>query len=215
MEEKVTMPTIAEDALPSSQEPTTAEPTAENTEVSGIKLKFNKEIREVPISEAVNLAQKGMKYDKISPDIQKLRSLAEKNGQSISEYISELEKQQLDLHREKLIEECGGNSEIAERILKLEGNENSDTDAQFLLLQKEFPEIESMDSLPEEVLESVEIFGGNLLSAYLLYNHREQLKALKAQQKMNENANITLGSKERFAPTQLGGMQEFIKGIWN
>ena len=61
----------------------------------------------------------------------------------------------------------------------------------------------------------MELFGGNLLSAYLLYNHREKVKALKAQEKMMENANVTLGSKNRFSPENKGGTQEFINGIWS
>ncbi len=191
---------------------TTPETTPEKT--PGLTLKFNKEIREIPYDEAVILAQKGLKFDKISSEFERLKNLAQKSGKSIGEYISSIEENELALRKAKLLEGCAGNEELAEHILNLE-NEREDKSDAFGQLKKEFPEINSVEDLPDEVKETVDLFGGNLLSAYLLYEHRQRKLGEESRLKQQENAAASVGPKQNHAPESISGVEEFIKGIWS
>lgn len=216
--EEITMPKtepqVKADNLDLSPTATTPETTPEKA--TGLTLKFNKETREIPYEQAVVLAQKGLKFDKIYGDFTRLKALAAKSGKSISEYITEIEENELSRRKAQLLEGCGGNEELAEHVLSLENaaEKAGDTDA-FSLLQREFPEISSPEDLPDEVRETVDLLGGNLLSAYLLYNHRQQRLADAARLKSEESRNASVGSKQSHTPENSGGVEEFIKGIWS
>ncbi len=213
-----------EEEIKTAEQPNSAEsnevpseaiiPEAPSNEPRGIALKFNKEIREVSLDEAVTLAQKGLKFDKISPELERIKSLANKKGMSIGEFISEIEKGELSRRRSELLESAGGNEELAEHILELEKNSEGKTDC-FELLKKEFPEIKSPEDLPEEVLSEVDLMGGNMLSAYLLYLHRENRLSIESRLRQEENRANALGSQQKNAPEKTDANEEFIKGIWS
>ena len=61
-----------------------------------VPVKFNKEIKNLTLSEAGNLAQKGMKFDMISSDYERIKILAKENGIGVSEYLTALERQRND-----------------------------------------------------------------------------------------------------------------------
>ena len=65
-----------------------------------IEVKFNKETKKIPLSEAVNLAQKGMKFDMLSPAFEKLKGLSKNAGLTVDGFISQLENQS---HRTQLL----------------------------------------------------------------------------------------------------------------
>lgn len=208
-----TQPQAEADNLALSPTDTTPETIPEKA--AGITLKFNKEIREIPYEEAVVLAQKGLKFDKISAEFDRLKQLAVKSGKSISEYITEIESRELSERRSQLLEGCAGNEELTDHILSLEKeakNTHSDALAQ---LKEEFPEINSTEDLPDEVRESVELLGGNLLTAYLLYNHRQRRAAEISSLKQQQSREASVGSQQRYAAENTGGIEEFIKGIWS
>ena len=213
MEENVmqSQPELAEN-LDSEEKATT--PELPRTP-EGIILKFNKEIREISYDEAVVLAQKGLKFDKLSGDIDKLKKLAAKSGKSISEYITEIETKELSEYRERLLKDCGGNEELTEHILSLEKAAGERENDALNELKKEFPEINSLEDLPDEVRESVELFGGNLLSAYLLYNHRQQKLGELSSIRQQQSRAASVGSQQSHAAENIGSVEEFIKGIWS
>ncbi len=202
-------PELAENSG-SEDRATTPEPTKTNERIT---LKFNKEIREISYDEAVALAQKGLKFDKISDDLTRLRTLAQKRGKSITDYISDIEKGEAERRRAELLDVCK-NEELTEHILSLEG-EASTQDASLTALNKEFPEIKSMDDLPDEVKANLALTGGNALSAYLLYLHRQQSLCEQAKLKQSESRAASVGSKGKNAAENSGGVEEFIKGIWS
>ena len=101
-------------------------PAAENNAVTTpqsaaeditIPIKFNKEIRHISAEEAASLAQKGMKFDMISSDLERLRHMASVNGSSITDFITALEENQAQAKRLKVLEECGGNEQLADKII--------------------------------------------------------------------------------------------------
>lgn len=84
----------AESTATAAAEPTTEEakalgttPDAESTEdvqqPITIPIQFNHESRELSLEEAQSLAQKGLKFEELSPTLEKIRFLAAANSRSI------------------------------------------------------------------------------------------------------------------------------------
>ncbi len=210
-----TQPKVDAENLTAENEATTPQNPPKQSDRQGITLKFNKETREIPYDEAVALAQKGLKFDSILPDFQRLKDLAARDGKSVSDYITEIEAMKFGSHRAEVLSSCAGNEELADRILELEKAAGLGAQDKLSALSKEFPEIKSIDDLPSEVIDSVELLGGNLLSAYLLYNHRQQKAARDSQLKQLESKNASVGSQAVHAAEKSSVNEEFIKGIWS
>lgn len=191
-------------------------PSTQSDEISEIKVpvKFNKETREIPLSEATILAQKGMKYDLLSEDIKRLRSLANKNGKNISDYLSEIEESQNTAHKNALLESCGGNAEMVEHILSLENKASCQENLGLEELLRECPEIKSSEDIPEAVLSAAKEKGGNIFDEYLRYCHKQTREAQNALLKQAEAATSSLGSQSRCADGISPVNAEFIKGLW-
>ncbi|MBQ7725900.1 MAG: hypothetical protein IJT66_02030 [Clostridia bacterium] len=177
-----------------------------------IPIKFNKEIKEITLDEAGTLAQKGLKFDAIAADYESLKQLANANGQNVSEYLHTLQKQQCESRKEELTARCGGNEEIAEYVLELEGANRDD--AGFAELQEAFPAFRKPEDLPEEVRERAKLKGRLLLDEYLRYrleNKRLSERAVAAQK--NADAS-SVGSLTDRAGGQDPETLEFLKGLW-
>ena len=56
-----------------------------------IPIKFNKEVKELTLSQAAELAQKGMKFDLISEDYERLKKISRISGKSVPEFLNQLE----------------------------------------------------------------------------------------------------------------------------
>ena len=178
-----------------------------------VPVKFNKEVKNIPLKDASDLVQKGMKFDLISEEYKRLKNLAAADGRAVSEYISFLEEKENEKRYGRLLEECGGNEAAAKRIFELEKGETPEHD--FEELKENFPEIQSKDMLPKEVLQNVELSGGNLLNAYLRYmlkTEREKQKIL-AERKMAEMSSMGPQSKNESLGFDAVANQ-FLKGIW-
>ena len=91
----------AESTATAAAEPTTEEakalgttPDAESTEdvqqPITIPIQFNHESRELSLEEAQSLAQKGLKFEELSPTLEKIRFLAAANGKSMQEMVDAL-----------------------------------------------------------------------------------------------------------------------------
>ena len=191
-------------------------PLAQSDEISEIKVpvKFNKETREIPLSEAAILAQKGMKYDTLSEDIKRLRNLAASNGQNISDFISTIENNTNTAHKMKLLESCGGNNEIVEHILSLEKKEKGDGLIGLGELLRECPEIKSEKDIPEAVLNAATERGGNVFDEYLRYTHSQNREAQNALLRQAKAESSSLGSQSKYAGGVSPVNAEFIRGLW-
>lgn len=183
------------------------------SEEAFIPVKFNKEIKNIPLKEAAELVQKGMKFDLISEEYKRLKNLAAKEEKAVSDYITFLETKENEKRYQNLLEECGGNEMAANRILELEKKKSPQYD--FEELKESFPEIQSEDMLPQEVLQRVELSGGNILDAYLRY----MLKAERQRQKiLNERKMAEMSSAGPQSKNESLGFDaaanQFLKGIW-
>ena len=98
----------------------TTPPQSQENSLGTVTVKFNKEIKQLSTDEAAILAQKGMKYDLVSGDLVRLKTLAQNAGKNISDYLTDIENESAAARKKILLEEVGGNEELAERIIKLE-----------------------------------------------------------------------------------------------
>lgn len=179
-----------------------------------IPIKFNKEVKNISLDEAVTLAQKGMKYDIIYKDYETLKELALKEGKSVAEYLEALKNEKLESRRSELLEKCGGDNDLAEHFLKLEQAVKKETENDFKELQEYFPAITDIEQLPEEVVESSRLKGSSLLDEYLRYQLREKQKQNRAKAEILNADKKSMGSLQN----KNGGISpeavEFLKGLW-
>lgn len=187
------------------------------TEKNGLKIcvKFNKEMRELSMDEASALAQKGLKYDTVKDELERLKKIAASSGKNITDFITEMENQKKNAHKNDLLESCSGNEELVNRIIELEGNSVNDEILGFSELRNEFPNIKEISDVPSEVLEEIEIKGGNLFDAYLRYLHKQTRQATRYMEQKNKTEQSSVGSQLGHGSTVSNANEEFIKGLWN
>ena len=154
--------------------------------------------------------QKGMKLDAISDELSRLRKIAA--GKSISEFLTALERQQSEKRKEELLSECGGNEELAERLMKLEAN--GDTDKSDLAeLQQFFPAVKTVDDLPRTVVERAETLGSNLLNEYLRYREGERIKRRESERFAKAAAAASVGALGNNGASDAANA-EFLRALW-
>lgn len=179
-----------------------------------IPIKFNKEIKNLTVAEASQLAQKGMKYDLVSDILNALKKLSAENGKSVTQYLNMLKQEHSD-KRAKLIEEkCGGDKEFAQHILTLEGNILPSDISGFDELQENFPQIKNLDDLPETVVESARLKGTLLLDEYLRYLLASQNAAKEAEKQTKQAIKLSVGSQLNKIGRINPETAEFLKGLW-
>ena len=215
IEETVVLPDTAVSEDVTEAEATTPDGIGTEKNDGKIRVKFNKEIRELSIDEASALAQKGLKYDTVSAELERLRALAVASGKNITDFITEIENQKSQAHKNALMESCSGNSELVDRIIELEGGKTADEILGLDELINEFPEIKSAEDVPKMVLEAVEIKGGNLFDAYLRYLHQQTRQAKRHLEDRNKTEQSSVGSQLGRGSTVSDANEEFIKGLWN
>lgn len=198
---------------PQEDENLSKETTPEN-EIT-VPVKYNKEIKNLSLDEASVLAQKGMKFDKISADFERVKNMAQSDGMSVTEFINALEGQRTDLRKKELLEKCQGDEELAEHILSLEKGIKAQENLDLKEVNEYFPNIKSINDLPKEVVENASMRGSALLDEYLRY------RILKQRQKENFQKNeemkrlSSIGSQRQSESPEFDPVKnEFIKGIW-
>ena len=196
-----------------SEAPSTKEETDQPiSEQEGfVEVKFNKETKKLTLSEAATLAQKGMKLESLMPVMDKLKKLSKTAGMSVDGYISHLEEENTKLRKSELLKECGGNEEIVDRILSLEEGERLRDE--FLEVKAHFPQLMSIDQLPEEVKTAAKLKGTGLLFEHLLYEHHLRQAAEEELSRKEKIQAQSLGSVGANAPTNAVD-SEFLKGVW-
>lgn len=202
--------------LNKNAEPKAEEQVPEATEPQEITVpvKFNGQLKNLTVGEASLLAQKGMKFDLIKEDFELLKNLAKRKNKSIPEYLQALKQGEIDSRKNELLEKCGGDTELAEKISELEERENGNTFDSFAEAKKFFPKIENEDSLPREVVESSKLKGTLLLDEYLRYllaQKRRQEKSIKSKEEAEKSS---VGSQFNRKNSLSSESEEFIKGLW-
>lgn len=178
-----------------------------------IPVKFNKEVKNLTVEEATLLSQKGMKYDAIEKQWERLRAFAREENSSTAEFLDALEKRRTENRIEELTKECGGNSEMAIRIVQLEKPNGDSLKGEKDFLEY-FPKI-SIDELPDEVLNRAKQNNSNILDEYLRYKARLEIEAEREEKQRRENAESTVGSQKDSGIFRTPENEQFIRGLWN
>lgn len=204
---------LKNEALPKAGEEGKPEATTPKEELL-IPIKFNKEIRNLTLSEASELAQKGMKYDAVRKDYETLRAMAAKKGRSVTAFLDELIKTERTEELRRLTEKCGGDGELAKHFLELEGNKEP-TGRALEELKTFFPDINSTEQLPAAVREGAALSGRELLDEYLRYLFKEQMTVSKAKKQQRSAELSSSGSQANKGNLQSLETAEFLRGLWN
>jgi hypothetical protein len=178
-----------------------------------IPVKFNKEEYSLTKEQAIELSQKGMKFDAISNQWEKLKGLAKAENKGTEEFLYALEKMRTEKRIKELKEQCGGNEEIAKLIVELE-----DGKGETLRGEKEFKEFfptKNIEELPDEVKNAVAENNGNVLDQYLRYEARQALIKEREEMQKKENTESSVGSQKDISENRSPESEEFIRGIWN
>lgn len=194
-------------------------------------IQYNHEDKALTQEEAVLMAQKGYAYDDL---YSKLHRAAALQGKDVKSFIDSFEKAQDEAYRAELEAKFGDDTETIESLMELYNSKKESTvkaaqseldrqnqekqtkleqrlAAEFIELQKEFPDVKDFASLPKSV-KSQAAEGRNLYDAYLRYLHTEKKKidaANASAEAAKKASGGNLGSPETDKQSQLLG--EFIK----
>lgn len=238
----------AESTATAAAEPTTEEakalgttPNAESTEdvqqPITIPIQFNHESRELSLEEAQSLAQKGLKFEELSPTLEKIRFLAAANGKSMQEMVDALAESQDKQLYQSILAECDGNEALANRLFDAEklkrqtAAESAQKEAaaaqekekadlakrladEFVELQQEFPELAEFSAVPKSVLDAA-VKGKNLTDAYMRYQRAESKKVSAAKATQEQAAKASAGSQaEGAGETTNPTIDAMLAGVW-
>ena len=199
-------PATEENAFSQEAEDTT--PTVSDNNAF-IEVKFNGEPKKLSLEEATTLAQKGMKMDQISNELDILKALSREKGIGLKEFVKQLEGESRQRRIDGLRQKYEGDPELLEMLSTL-GAKEEETEAK--RLQEELPDV-VFEQIPQEVKAAANLSGRGLLLEYLLYEHRQR-KAGESEEKRQEKTRAeSLGSLSSASPQNIAD-SEFVKGIW-
>lgn len=221
----------AEEAQPQAEPAGEQEASAEAEQV--FKIKYNGQEQELPVSELVTLAQKGMNYDHVYGELNQLRGarefsvldrLAQQNGMSREQYVQALEQQ---MQESRIQEQTarGIPEDVARRLITLEQERNQRIERerqmqaeavrqrQFVELAREYPGIKEF---PQEVIDAI-AKGETPLNAYRAWDLRQARQRLETYEKNAEVKAKTPGSASGELPQEdpdgfMDGFNEGLRG---
>jgi hypothetical protein len=222
-----------EEALPQATEPTEAET------LQMLKVKYNKEEREIPIDEAIPLVQKGLNYDKTLERLQALESdprlsfveeLAGQFNMSVPEYLEAVKQQKEEQRIQELVEQ-GISEELAQEMLenrkfreqfeteKKAKAEEEKANADYNDFFDYFKQVNGRDfnsqsdEIPESVWQTTQN-GVPLKFAYMQHQNQvlqQQLQTLKQNQTNAKKAPV--GSITAHGSNEVASEDDFMAGF--
>ena len=178
-------------------------------------------------------------YEANKPVFDKLTYLSQKHGKSIDEIINGLMTADEQMLRREITEKYGDlPDEVVNRLLEQEKSkaqstysdyvaqqkeQQAETEKQehvriateFLELQKEFPELESINKVPDSVIIDAVENKRNLIDAYLRYANKESRRIQAAEQAAQVAKKSTPGSLEGGELTHESEAESaFLSGLW-
>ncbi len=190
--------------------------------------------------EAKRLAQMGKHYeDNIKKTIDDLDYYATLQGKNIKDVVKELIEGAEKSYREELEFSLGADNPLVEEMLELKRSKNrkayddalsareaedkkqaEENEAnittrlaeQFEAVKSEFPEMDTIDKIPDSVLKRA-IEGGDLEKEMLRYERqqRKSVEAQKATDEKNKNENLGSAQSERAEDSVISAM---MRGMW-
>ena len=197
-----------------------------------LEFSFNNEMRTLNRDEAVAYALKGLELEGMH---KKLDYLANADGKSVEEFLETLLTARESAHRQELESRISDENAVNdlmdlyrtrekekyEQVLlgrnKAQEEAKKSREGQiaedFLKLQKEFPDIADFKSLPNEVKRAA-ANGEGLLSAYLLFKHREGQAVKKAEESAKAASAASSGSMSSEAGKHEEAYAEFKRSLF-
>lgn len=222
---------VAEDTTPVAE----TEETTEAAEPITVPIRFNHESKHLTIDEAATYAQKGMAAE---PVMSKLRYLSAIFDTPINQVVDSLLTSNEEKRKNELLEKVNGDEELANKLFEAEKSRyqkavddmvaaERQTEEQekasindrlandFLELQKEMPEISSVDKIPKAVMKESIDKNLSLLDSYLRYQHRENknIKAATETQKAAEKST-TGSAKSAENDGTSPEIEAMLQGMW-
>lgn len=186
--------------------------TAPQVDEPFVPVKYNKEVINLSLEKAGELAQKGMKFEALSDELSLLKELATKSGKTVMQFLSSLKLQSDDAMVNSLKEKCGDDAALLNEVTKLFSKNEADDG--FAELQKHFPEIKSREALPQSVLENASLCARPLLDEFLRYRLLQE-KAVKENLLSQQRARLSsTGSLINKSGGENPEAAEFLKGLW-
>lgn len=230
-----TVPQGQSEALDNSAQGGEGAETAESNEQIEpfLTFKYNHEERSLNREEAINAAQRGLKYGELSDKLDRIAAI---KGVSPTEFIDGVIAAEREAYKQSISERLGDDSETVERLMKLydieqgekynqavaerdakakqqEDTLNSRLATEFLILKAEFPEFSGYGDLPKEVRKEAEN-GKDLMSAYLLHKYKTEKAAQIEKNNSETAAKASTGSQSGEAENVSSEEKEFLKGLW-
>jgi len=227
---------VAEDTTPAAEtEETTETATAEESAPITIPIRFNHETKTLSLDEAATLAQKGMAAETV---MSKLRYLAASSGKSPSQVIESMLLADEEMRKNEILEKVNGDEELAKQFLdtskskyqklvdEMIAAENSEFQkskesiddklaSDFIELQKEFPEMATVDKIPKSVLKDAIDKNISLLDAMLRFDRRESKNIKAVTQKQETAAQSSTGSaKSAEHDGTTPEIEALMQGMW-
>jgi transcriptional regulator len=194
-------------------------------QVQLLKLKYNGEEKEIPLSEATILAQKGMNYDKVQTQLQELQndpgrqflqSLAKENGfDNINDFITDFKAMQEQSRIDDLIQqnvpeqyarEMIENQKFREQFQQQQEQKQREEQEkqEYVGLIDAFREFNdrdfnpTTDAIPDEVFQKAQEDGIPLKYAYtdFMNNQLKQQLSIYKQNEQNLKRNVTGGTTQ-------------------
>jgi hypothetical protein len=179
-----------------------------------VPVKFNKQIINLSLQQAQELAQKGMKFDAIAKDYDAIKNLAKADGKSVGEFIADIECQRRNSRQSEILGKCGDDTEFAEYVLALEKGKGDEVKG-FDEVMEAFAQIKSIDDLPESVVEAAKMKGTLLLDEYLRYLHNQDVLMKNTIKKQRESEQSAMGSMLNMKGAENPETAEFLRGLWH
>ena len=189
-------------------EPTTADQKGEQF----IPVKYNKEIINLNFERAGELAQKGMKFEALSNELELLKQLANDSGKTAYKFLQELKNEKCNSKRNSLIEKCGDDTALADEVNRLYGQ--NEFDDGFDEVKANFSEIKVREDLPESVLENAKLSGRQLFDEYLRYRFKEEMAIKENILSQQRGKQTSTGSQLNKTRGENPEAAEFLKGLW-
>jgi len=191
-----------------------------------IKVKYNKEEKELSYDEAVEYAQKGMNYDHILSERDNLKKsraeleeLAKEDGKTLDEFIASIKESKYNSKIENRMKELvseGVPESHARKMAELELSKPVTKDPlveEFKALHAEFPETKDLDDLskfPQEVIESIK-GGKSPVIAWAKYSTEQAKK--QAEIDKNNSINSIKDTGSLSSKDDVGKKDKFLEGL--
>lgn len=202
-----------------------------------LTVKYNKQIRTLDRENAGRLAQLGMKYESMTPTLEKISYLAAAQGKNIGDFVNELYEANESMLKERFSEAAGEDEELLSQLInaehakqkaafekiskreqesldKAQEDELSKMADEFAKIKKDFPEIKEVKDLPRDVFRLADENGISLYDAKLRYDLQEARAVKKAADKQKAAEKSSVGSTQNKDKAEDGAISAMLKGLY-